>query len=231
MAPRSRTAQIQKGETAASSRRALTRGRVIDAAVALTDDIGVDGLTIRRLATALGVKPMAIYHHVANKEAILDGMVDLVFSEIDLPPTDTDWRTAMRRRSASARAVLARHPWAAALMESRATPGPATLRHHDAVLGCLRGGGLSIQLTAHAYALIDAYVYGFALQEASLPATGGDDMADLAQSITDAMPAGEYSNLVEFTTEHVLQPGYDFGEEFAFGLDLILDGLDAAARG
>ena len=114
-------------------------------------------------------------------------------------------------------------------MESRTSPGPATLRHHDAVLGCLRAGGFSIEMTAHAYAVIDAFVYGFALQEASLPATGGDEMADLAQSMTAAMPVGEYPHLVEFTTEHVLRPGYDFGREFDFGLDLILDGLDAVA--
>jgi AcrR family transcriptional regulator len=210
---------------------ALSRARVIVAAVALADSIGVDALTIRKLAAELDVKPMSIYHHVANKEAIIDGMVDLVFSEIDLPPSDTDWKQAIRQRAVSARAVLARHRWAAPLMESRTTPGPATLRHHDAVLGCLRRGGFSIEMTAHAYAVIDAFIYGFALQEASLPATSGDDMAELAQSMTAAMPAGEYPNLVEFTTEHVLQPGYDFGREFDFGLDLVLDGLDAAITG
>jgi AcrR family transcriptional regulator len=209
----------------------LSRERVIEAAVAVADSIGVDALTIRKLAAELGVKPMSIYHHVANKEAIIDGMVDLVFSEIELPPSDTDWKQAMRRRAESARAVLARHLWAAPLMESRTSPGPATLRHHDAVLGCLRRGGFSLEMTAHAYAVIDAFIYGFALQEASLPATSGDDMAELAQSMTAAMPADEYPNLVEFTTEHVLRPGYDFGREFDFGLDLVLNGLDAAMTG
>ena len=207
----------------------LTPQRVIAGAVGLADRIGVDALTIRKIAEEIDVKPMTIYHHVPNKEAIIDGMVDLVFSEIDLPPGDTDWRPAIRRRAASARVVLARHPWAAPLMESRTSPGPATLRHHDAVLGCLRSGGFSIEMTAHAYALIDAFIYGFALQEASLPATGGDEMADFAQSMTAAMPVGEYPNLVEFTAEHVLQPGYDFAHEFDFGLDLILDGLERFA--
>jgi AcrR family transcriptional regulator len=220
---------IESPETGAAHRSTLSRRRVIEAAVALADVIGVDALTIRKLAAELDVKPMTIYHHVPNKEAIIDGMVDLVFSEIDLPPADTGWKQAIRRRAESARVVLARHRWAAPLMESRATPGPATLQHHDAVLGCLRNGGFSIEMTGHAYALIDAFIYGFALQEASLPATGGDEMAELAQSVTAAMPAGEYPHLVEFTAAHVLQPGYDFALEFDYGLGLILDGLEAAA--
>lgn len=215
-------------ETAASERPALSPTRVIEAAVALADSIGVDALTIRKLAAELDVKPMTIYHHVPNKEAIIDGMVDLVFSEIDLPPTTTDWKSAIRQRSTSARNVLARHPWAAPLMESRPSPGPATLQHHDAVLGCFRTGRFSVEMTAHAYALVDAYVYGFALQEASLPASGGEEMAELAGSMTAAMPVGEFPFLVEFTSEHVLQPGYDFADEFDFGLELILDGLEAA---
>ena len=216
-------------EAAVSSRPALTPERVVTAAVNLADGLGVDALTIRKLAAELDVKPMTIYHHVPNKEAIIDGMVDLVFSEIDLPPIDVDWKQAIRQRAASARVVLARHPWAAPLMESRTSPGPATLRHHDAVLGCLRAAGFSVEMTAHAYALIDAFIYGFALQEASLPATGGDEMGELAQAMTAAMPVGEYPHLVEFTTEHVLRPGYDFAREFDFGIDLILDGLEAAA--
>jgi AcrR family transcriptional regulator len=136
----------------------LTPERVVASAVMLADGIGVDALTIRKLAVELDVKPMTIYHHVPNKEAIIDGMVDLVFSEIDLPPIDVDWKQAIRQRAASARVVLARHPWAAPLMESRTSPGPATLRHHDAVLGCLRAGGFSVEMTAHAYALIDALI-------------------------------------------------------------------------
>jgi AcrR family transcriptional regulator len=217
-------------ETVTLKRPVLNRARVIAAAVKLADSIGVEAMTIRRLAVELDVKPMTIYHHVPNKEAIIDGMVDVVFSEIGLPSLEVDWKQAIRQRARSARVVLARHRWAAPLMESRTSPGPATLRHHDAVLGCLRAGGFSIEMTAHAYALIDAFIYGFALQEASLPAAAGDEMADLAQAMAAAMPVGEYPHLVEFTTEHVLQPGYDFGDEFEFGLGLILDGLDAAAR-
>lgn len=171
---------------------------------------------------------MSIYHYVANKEAIVDGMVDRVFSEIDLPKTDVEWKSAIRYRSASARAVLSRHPWAVPLMESRRMPGVATLRQHNAVIGCLRNGGMSIEMTAHAYAVIDAFIYGFAIQEASLPATSGQEMEDLAESIFESMPVDEYPHLMELTTEHVLQPGYDFSNEFNFGLNLILDGLDVA---
>ena len=210
----------------------LSRTRVLTAALELADRVGIEAFTIRKLAAELGTKPMSIYHHVANKEAIVDGMVDIVFSEIDLPSNNTDWKTAMRQRARSARAVLARHRWATPLMESRTSPGPATLRHHDAMLGCLRGGGFSIDMTAHAYALIDNYVYGFALQEANLPFdTEGDSsgLSGLAETIIEPLSADEYPHLVELTTEHVLKPDYRFGDEFDFGLDLILDGLEAAA--
>jgi AcrR family transcriptional regulator len=216
--------------TGVPPRISLSASRVLAAAVALADKIGIEAFTIRKLATELHVKPMTIYHHVANKEAILDGMVDIVFGEIDDPPADTDWKPAIRQRAYSARAVLARHPWATPLMESRTTPGAVTLRHHDAVIGCFRRGGLSIAMTAHAYALIDNYIYGFALQAANLPATGGNEMTNLAETIIEPLPADQYPHLMELTTEHVLQPGYDFGNEFEFGLDLILDGLEAAAK-
>ena len=156
-------------------------------------------------------------------------MVDRVFAEIEKPPADLDWKPAIRHRCLSARAALARHPWAAPLMESRTNPGPETLAHHDAVLGCLRRGGLSLEMTAHAYALIDSFVYGFALQEANLPATSGADMTALAETIMDPVPDGAYPYLMEFTTQYVLEPGYDFRQEFEFGLDLILEGLHRAA--
>jgi AcrR family transcriptional regulator len=230
MAPKPKSDQLKLGKRIASSRPALTRERVIKTATAMADVTGVDALTIRKLATELDVWPMAIYHHVPNKDSIIDGMVDQVFSEIELPPTDLDWKTAIRRRSVSARQVLARHRWAAPLMESRRTAGPATLQHHEAILDCLRNGGHSIEMSAHAYALIDAFIYGFALLEANLPATGGQDMADLAETIIEPLPADLYPRLIELTAEHVLQPGYDFGNEFDFGLGLILNGLQVAAQ-
>ena len=211
-------------------RTRLTTDRVLAGALALADEIGIDDLTIRRLADALDVKPMTIYHHVANKEAIIDGMIDLVFAEIELPDPDLPWKEAIRRRCASARRALAHHHWAAPYMESRTTPGPALLTHHDAMLGCLRGA-MSVEMTAHAYALIDSYVYGFAMQEANLPATGGDEMAELAAAMSDQFPSDQYPHLAEFTADHVLRPGYDFSDEFDFGLDLILDGLEQRATG
>lgn len=207
----------------------LTAARVIEGAVGLADRIGTDAMTIRKIADEIAVKPMTIYHHVANKDAIIDGMVDYVFTEIDQPPTDTDWRSAMLVRCHSMRQVLAEHPWAAPLMESRRSPGPATLAHHDAVLGCFRSAGFSMVLTGHAYAIVDAFLYGFALQEASLPATGGEEMAELAGEIAEQMPADLYPHLTEFTVKRVMQPGYDFANEFDVGINLILDGLEQRA--
>jgi AcrR family transcriptional regulator len=185
---------------------------------------------MRRLGEVLGVEAMSLYNHVANKSELLDGMVDVVFGEIDLPGGESDWRSAMRQRALSARTVLSRHRWAIGLMESRTTPGPATLRHHDAVIGSLRGGGFSVAMAAHAFSVLDSYIYGFALQEANLPFDTGEETAELAQAILAQFPADEYPHLTELTVEHVLQPGYDYGNEYAFGLDLILDGL-AHARG
>jgi len=203
---------------------------VIEAAVGLADRVGIEPLTIRKLADELGVGPMTIYHHVANKEDILDGMVDSVFVEIELPPEDVAWTEAMAIRARSAREVLARHRWAAPLLESRTDPGPATLGHHDAVLGCLRHAGMSWSLVGHAYATIDAYIYGFALQEAGLPFDTPEEAAELATAMVQHFPTDLYPNLAAFTFDHMLQPGYDFAAEFDVGLDLILKGLaDAVA--
>jgi AcrR family transcriptional regulator len=203
----------------------LSRDRVLSAAVALADAGGAGSLTIRSLADKLGVKPMSVYHYVANKEEILDAIVDLVFAEIELPRAGGDWRAEMRRRAVSARQVLRRHPWAIALLQSRTSPGPATLRHHDAFIGTLRGAGFPVAMTAHALAVIDSYVYGFALTESALPIHGPEPVAEIAGSMMRQYPADAYPHLAEFTTGHVIQPGYDFGDEFPFGLDLILDGL------
>jgi AcrR family transcriptional regulator len=207
--------------------RSLSRDKVFAAAVMIADVDGLAALTMRSLAQQLGVKPMSLYYYVRNKEEILDGIVDSVFAEIELPEAGREWRAQVRRRAQSARDVLGRHPWALALMETRTNPGPATLRHHDAMLGTLRAAGFSLPLTAHGYAMIDAYVYGFALQEASLPFEGAETAGEVADSIMQGFAVDDYPHLVEFATQHVLQPGYNFGAQFDFGLDLILDGLAA----
>jgi AcrR family transcriptional regulator len=218
---------VLEAKSATARREPLSRDRVFAAAVRIADVDGLAALTMRSLAQELGVKPMSLYYYVRNKEEILDGIVDSVFAEIQLPEIGKEWRAEVRQRAQSARAALARHPWALALMETRANPGPATLRHHDAMLGTLRGGGFSLSMTAYGYAIIDAYVYGFALQEASLPFEGAESAGEVAGSIMQSFAVGEYPHLVEFATQHVLMPGYDFGAQFDFGLDLILDGLAA----
>jgi AcrR family transcriptional regulator len=213
------------------ARTPLNRERVLRAAIALADSAGFESLTMRRLGEELGVEAMSLYKHVANKSDLLDGMTDAVFGEIELPAPGTPWRAAMRDRALSARAALNRHPWATALMSSRTSPGPATLRHHDAVIGALRGGSFSVALAAHAFSAIDSYVYGFALQEATLPFDTAEETAEVASAIFAGMSPEQYPHFTELTVQHVLQPGYDYSDEFEFGLDLILDGLERAHAG
>ena len=218
-------------EHTAARREPLTRDQVLRAAVALADQGGIAAVSMRKLGQALGVEAMSLYNHVANKNDLLNGMIDIVFSEIGLPAGDTGWKPAMRQRAISAREILGRHRWAIGLMESRRSPGPATLRHHDAVLGCLRQAGFSVEMTAHAYSLLDSYIYGFALQEASLPFDTPEQTTEVAQEIFGQFAAGEYPHLTELTIQHILQPGYHYGGEFETGLDLILDALERAAGG
>jgi AcrR family transcriptional regulator len=210
-------------------RRPLSRDRVLAAAAELADTGGAAALTMRSLAQALGVKPMSLYNHVRDKEDLLDGMVDLVFDEIDLPRTQGPWRAEMRRRAVSARAALTRHPWALALVETRTSPGPATLRHHDAVVGVLAGGGFSPPMTARAYATVDAYVYGFVLQEVSLPFDGAEGASEAATSIMAGFDPGQYPHLSAFATDYLVREGYSFGDQFEPGLDLVLDAVGSLA--
>jgi AcrR family transcriptional regulator len=210
----------------AERRIPLSRDRVLGAALALADAGGLESLTMRRLGEELDVGPMALYRHVANKDDLVDGLVDLVFTEIGLPSTEADWRTSMRERAISLRDVLLRHRWAIGLMESRRNPGPANLRHHDAVIGSLRAAGFDMAMAAHAYSLLDAYIYGFALTKMNLPFENTADIAEVAQSMLQPFPLNAYPNLAAFITEHAMKPGYDFADEFEYGLDLILDGLE-----
>jgi AcrR family transcriptional regulator len=211
--------------TTARRRTPLTRERVLQTAVRRADEGGIASLSMRKLGQELGVEAMALYHHFANKDDLVDGMVDLVFGEIELPPSSRDWRTAMRQRAIGVRNALLRHRWAVGLMESRRRPGPANLRHHDAVIGSLRAGGFDIGMAAHAYSVLDSYIYGFALTKMNLPFETSDDVADVAQSMLEPFPPDEYPHMLEILTDHVMKPGYDYGEEFEYGLDLILDGL------
>jgi AcrR family transcriptional regulator len=206
-------------------RPAMSRERVLRGAVALADAGGIETLTIRSLAQELGVRPMTLYYYVANKDEILDGIVDLVYEEIYVPVAGQDWRAELHERAVSARGVLRTHPWATPLMESRRTPGPANLRHHDAVLGVLRVAGFSLEATAHAYAVIDAFIYGHALQEASLPFEGPGTVSEVAGPVQELMATGEYPHMTEMVSSYYLQPGYDFADEFEFGVRMILDGL------
>jgi AcrR family transcriptional regulator len=212
--------------TTARRRTPLTRERVLQTAVRRADEGGIASLSMRKLGQELGVEAMALYHHFANKDDLVDGMVDLVFGEIELPPSSRDWRTAMRQRAIGVRNALLRHRWAVGLMESRRRPGPANLRHHDAVIGSLRAGGFDIGMAAHAYSVLDSYIYGFALTKMNLPFEASDDVADVAQSMLEPFPPDEYPHMLEILTDHVMKPGYDYGEEFEYGLDLILDGLE-----
>jgi AcrR family transcriptional regulator len=213
-----------QAKQAANRRAALTRERILRAAISLADRDGIESLSMRKLGQALEVEAMSLYNHVSNKVDMLDGMVDVVFGEIDLPADGTDWRIAMRARAISARQALLRHPWAIGLMESRATPGPATLRHHDAVLGSLRKAGFSVDLTAHAYSILDGYIYGFTLTELTLP-FNSEGVAEVAGSIMEGFRPGEYPYLAEMALDRAMKPGYNYGDEFEYGLDLIIDGI------
>jgi AcrR family transcriptional regulator len=213
----------------ADERLRLSKERVLRSAVALADRDGVELLSMRHLARELGVGVMSLYHYVANKDDLLDAMVDVVYGEIGEPAGDLDWKTAMRERSMATRGALLRHPWATALMESRVSPGPANMRHHDTVLGILRRAGFSVRMAVHAYNLLDSYIYGFALQEKNLPFGTEREHAAVTESILETMRAEEYPYLSEVGIQ-LVESRYEYAHEFDFGLDLILDGLEKLPR-
>jgi len=210
-----------------SRRPALSQDRIIEAAVRVADRGGLAQVSMRNVGKELGVEAMSLYHHLAGKEALLDGLANWIFMRIELPGAGQPWRGAMTARAASARQVLFRHPWALGLIESRRAPGPALLRHHDAVLGCLRGNGFPIALAAHAFSVIDAYVYGFVLTELNLPFDAAGGVDEFVDEVRPLLPAEVYPHLAELITEHVTRHGYSFADEFGYGLDLILDSLAA----
>jgi AcrR family transcriptional regulator len=211
-----------------ASRTPLSRDRTVRAAVVLADAGGFDSLSMRKLAEELDTAPMSLYRHVANKEDLLDGMVDVVFGEMYPPAVGGDWTTELRERGISARAALQRHPWAVGLMETRLHPGHASAVHHNATMGCLREAGFPFRDAVHAYNLLDSYTYGFALQEQTIPFETPEESAEMAKT-TVGERGGEYPYLAEVVVE-LGKRGYDYAEEFEFGLDFILDGLERFKR-
>ncbi len=208
----------------AKARVPLSVERVVQTAVDLADRAGFEGLTMRTLADELGVVPMALYKHVANKEDLLDAMIDVVFAEIAFP--SRDWKAAMRQRAMSMRAALLRHRWAIGRMEGRMRPGPASMRYHNAVMGCLREAGFSFATAVHAYSMQDSYIYGFALQERALPFETPEESAKVAEAQASLQPSFvEYPYLREVVVE-LGKAGYDYDVEFEVGLDLILEGIE-----
>jgi len=203
----------------------LSRERVVAEALALADRDGLEALSMRNLAQELGVGAMSLYHYVESKDALLDAMVDAVYAELDVPRPDRDWRDALRRTAVSTRETLTRHRWALPVMESRLQPGPANLRHHDAVLGCLRAAGFSVVHATYAYSIVDSYVYGFVVQEQQLPFDTPEELAAVAQAMLAELPAEEYPNLAE-TIRELSRSGFAFAQAFDVGLELVLDGLE-----
>lgn len=211
----------------------LTRENITAAAISLADEAGLENLSMRRLASRLGVQAMSLYHHIANKERLLDSMVGSVYAEIGLADGTLPWREAMSTRAFTVRKVMRSHPWSAAVMNSREQPGPATLAHHDSVLALLLRTGFSIQLAAHAFSVLDAYIFGFVMTEGTLPFETAEEAAAVGTAM-QAQLGSTYPALTELVVEHVLQPGYTYSAEFSHGLELILDGLErqlAAAEG
>lgn len=215
----------------ATSRHPLTRERVLQAALELADQDGIDALSMRRLGRALGVEAMSLYNHVADKDDLLDGLADIAVGEIEVPPIDDDWRMAVRRRAISMREMLTRHPWAGSLILSRANPSPARSRYPEAVLAGFRQAGFSVESAVHAFFTLDSYVYGFAVQERNLPSGTQEELAGVAQIMLAALPTAEYPRLSEVIVDLMLKRGFDYAEEFEFGLDLILDGLERIRAG
>ena len=214
-------------DPSAERRAPLSRERVLRAAIRLADDSGIDALTMRRLGQELGVEAMSLYNHVANKDDLLDGIVDLVLGDIDVPPTGTDWKQAMRQRAISAHEVLLAHPWAAVQIMSRYNIGPGMTRYLDATFGRLREGGFSVEGALDAWNALDSHLYGFTLQELNLPFEA-EDAPKVSADVLAQLSAEQFPHVAEVIGQ-IMQTGRR--EEFTFGLDLILDGLERTLRG
>ncbi|RIK09805.1 MAG: TetR family transcriptional regulator [Acidobacteria bacterium] len=214
-----------KKNRAGQSRLPVTRERILRAAIAVADEHGLAAVTMRRLGSELGVEAMSLYKHVANKDAILDGIAELVIGEIEVPGGEAGWMEAMRRRARSAREVLTRHSWAVGLMESRATMAVAVEGYVDSVLGILRSGGFSIEDAAHAFWLLDNYVYGHVIHEASVARGNTERATGPASTAGGEVASGDHSHLRE-VKEYAQDFEFSMDGEFEFGLDLILNALN-----
>lgn len=202
----------------------LSRERVLQAALRMVDQGGIEALSMRKLALELGVQAMSLYNHVANKDEIIDAIVDVVASEIEVPDRGIDWKIAMRRRATSAHEVLVRHPWATMAIVSRANVGPAMLSYVDATLGCLCEAGFSLEMADRVWNAIDSHIYGFTLQELNFPFEAAE-YSEVAQTGLSLIPADNYPYLNRLT-HHVIDGSYDGIHDFDFGLELLLNGLD-----
>lgn len=211
----------------AASRAPVNRERTLEVALAVADSEGIEAVTMRRLARELGVEAASLYHYVNGKDQILDGLVDVVAAEIELPKASTDWRKSVSQRAHHTRACLVRHAWAVSLMASRTSPGPATLGLLEAGIRCFREGGFSVPLAAQAISTVDSYVHGFVLQEVNLPFRNEAELTAMTAAIMETFPASRFPYLFEMTVSHVLQPGYDYGKEFDSGLTVVLNGVAA----
>lgn len=214
-----------KTETSAETRVPLSRERVLRAAIALADSSGIEALTMRRLGRELGVEAMSLYNHVANKEDILFGMAELVFGQVVLPSSESDWKTALRTSAISAYETLRRHPWAHGITMSPSRTSQPRLLWMEAVLRTLRECGFSAEQSCHAYHALDSHITGFTLWQATLPATG-QELRRMAESFLPRIPIAEYPYVVEHIQQHLVPPRPEDKGTFAFGLDLILDGLE-----
>jgi AcrR family transcriptional regulator len=213
-------------KTTPRRRTPLSRERILRAAVTLADEHGIDALTMRRLASELGVEAMSLYNHVENKDDLLAGILGLVASEVELPEDGDDWKLAIRRHAISDRDTSLRHPWANPLGRSRRSGGAAQLRNADWLLRTLREAGLSKELTYHAFHIVQSYVLGYTLQQLNFPYTG-EELAGLAADFLKQIPVEDYPDLVEHIHQHI-EPHDEETSGFELGLDLILDGLDRA---
>lgn len=212
-----------KGKSKLAKRVPLHKEGVVLAAVKIADEVGIEGLSMRKLGQVFGVEAMALYHHFASKETLIDSMVDSVHAEIEAPRDAADWNVSMHRRAVSAVKAVSRHRWAAPLMESRQNPGPASMRLIDATVACLRRAGFSIGMVAHTLSILDAYTFGFAQQ--LRPGETVEQSAQMAIDIMEHFPFDVYPHVGELISEHVINAGYRTISEFEIGLNLILEGI------